>query len=49
MLYSVTYKSMTAHYGPTTIEADDEYEAKRKFAGTAFRKEEYGLISVRVV
>lgn len=46
MLYKITYESMTARYGPRIIEADDELEAKRKFAGTAFRKEEYRLIRV---
>lgn len=30
-LFKVSYSSMTAHYGPSYIEAEDEYEAKRKF------------------
>lgn len=49
MKYKVTYESMTARYGPRTIEADDEYEAKKIFAGNAFRKDEYGLIKVRLI
>jgi len=30
--YRVTYSSMTAQYGPSFIEAEDEYHAKRIFA-----------------
>lgn len=37
MFYSVSYRSMTACYGPRIIEAEDEYSAKRKFAGNSFR------------
>jgi len=40
---------MTAHYGPSFIEAADEQEAKRKFAGTAFTKGELGCITAREV
>lgn len=47
MLYRVTYKSMTAFYGPNYIEADDEHQARRIFAGSAFSPNEYGLINVR--
>lgn len=49
MKYKVMYQSMTATYGPRIIEADNEYDAKRIFAGTAFRKEEYGLIKVKKI
>lgn len=49
MLYRVTYQSMTANYGPSFIEADSEYEARRRFAGTAFSKEEMGCIKAREV
>jgi len=49
MKYKVTYESLMAFYGPRIIEAEDEIEAKRIFAGNAFRKEEYGMIKVRKV
>lgn len=45
MIYKVTYQSMSAFYGPSFIEAEDEYEAKKIFAGNAFNKNEYGLIN----
>lgn len=47
--YRVTYQSMTAFYGPSFVEADDEYSAKVKFAGNAFSKNEFGLIKAREV
>ena len=31
VIYRVTYQSMTAFYGPSFIEAEDEADAKRKF------------------
>ncbi|HZU23314.1 MAG TPA: hypothetical protein VE998_10825 [Terriglobales bacterium] len=40
---------MTARYGPSFIEADSEYEAKRKFAGSAFSAGEMSLIEAREV
>ncbi len=49
MLYRVTYKSMTAFYGPSFIEAESEYSAKVKFAGSAFNKNEFGLITAREI
>jgi hypothetical protein len=49
MIYRVRYQSMTATYGPSYIEADDEYEAKRKFARGAFSQGEMSLISARPV
>jgi len=49
MIYRVTYQSMTAFYGPSFIEADSEYEARRKFAGTAFSQGEMGLIKASPV
>lgn len=49
MIYRVTYSSMTAHYGPSFIEAASEYEARRKFAGTAFSKGEMSLIKATAV
>ena len=48
-MYSVSYGSMTAHYGPSFIEADSEYEARTKFRGTAFSQREMALISARQV
>ena len=42
--FRVTYQSMTAFYGPSFIEADSEYEARRKFAGSAFSQGEMSLI-----
>jgi len=47
MIYRVTYQSMTAFYGPKFIEAENEYEAKRKFANGAFSQGEMSLINVR--
>ena len=49
MKYKVTFESLTAFYGPRIIEAENELEAKRIFAGSAFRKEEYSMIKVRKV
>lgn len=49
MIYRVTYQSMTAFYGPSFIEAEDEYEAKRKFAKGAFSQGEMTLIKARPV
>ena len=49
MFYRVTYQSMTAFYGPSFIEADSEYEARRKFAGTAFSQGEMSLIKATPV
>lgn len=49
MIYRVTYQSMTAFYGPSYIEADDEHEAKRKFARGAFSQGEMSLIRARPV
>lgn len=48
-MYSVSYGSMTAHYGPSYIEADSEDEARAKFRGTAFSRGEMALISARQV
>lgn len=49
MIYRVRYSSMTASYGPSFIEADSEYEAKRKFAKGAFSHGEMSLISARPI
>ena len=49
MLYRVTYRSMTAFYGPAYIEADSEYEARRKFAVPAFSQREMPLIKAAPV
>jgi len=38
---------MTAFYGPSFIEADSEWEARRKFAGSAFSQGEMSLIKAR--
>ena len=38
---------MSACYGPTVIEANSEWEAKRKFAGSAFSSSEISLISAK--
>ena len=46
MIYKVTYQSMSAFYGPSYIEAEDENQARRIFAGSAFSRNEYGLIKV---
>ena len=35
-LYKVSYRSMTATYGPSFIEANSPEEAKIKFGGSAF-------------
>ena len=48
-IYRVRYSSMTASYGPSFIEAESEYEARRKFAGTAFSESEMGCIVARPV
>lgn len=48
-MYSVSYSSMSAHYGPSFVEADSEYEARVKFRGTAFSQNEMGCISAREV
>ena len=45
MIYRVRYSSMTAGYGPSFIEADSPYEAKRKFAKGAFSAGEMTLIT----
>ena len=44
MIYRVTYQSMAAFYGPSFIEAESEYAARRKFAGSAFSQGEISLI-----
>jgi hypothetical protein len=44
MIFKVYYQSMSAFYGPTYVEAESAIEAKNKFAGTAFRREEFSLI-----
>ena len=49
MFFRVTYQSMIAFYGPSFIEAEDEYEAKRKFANGAFSQGEMSLIKARPV
>jgi hypothetical protein len=49
MIYRVTYQSMTAFYGPSFIEAEDEYEAKRRFARSAFSQGEMSLIKATPV
>jgi hypothetical protein len=49
MIFRVTYQSMTAFYGPSFIEAEDEYQAKRKFARGAFSQGEMALIKARPV
>lgn len=43
-MYRVTYNSMSAFYGPSYIEAESEYEARRKFARNAFSQNEMSLI-----
>jgi len=48
-IYKVTYSSMTAHYGPTIVEAEDEAQARRLFAKGAFSQNEMGCISAREV
>lgn len=49
MMYRVTYQSMTAFYGPSFIEADSEYEARKKFGRGAFSESERSLIKARPV
>ena len=49
MIYRVTYQSMTAFYGPNFIEAETEYDARKKFAGTAFSQGEMSLIKAKPV
>ena len=46
MYYKVTYQSMSAYY-TSIVDAKNEHEAKRKFAGNAFRESEWGLIKAR--
>jgi len=48
-MYSVSYGSMTATYGPSFIEADSEDEARRKFAGSAISQREMPLVRAREV
>lgn len=48
-IYEVTYRSMTATYGPRYIEADSPDEAKRKFARGAFLAKEQPLISAKEI
>lgn len=48
-MYEVSYQSMTACYGPSYIQADDEDEACRKFGGSAFSQKERGLINATLV
>lgn len=43
-IYKVTYRSLTATYGPSFISAKDEDEARRKFARSAFTAREMSLI-----
>lgn len=43
-IYRVTYRSMTASYGPRYFEADTEYEAKSRFRGSAFSRDEMSLM-----
>jgi hypothetical protein len=43
-IYRVFYSSMTAHYGPSYIEADSENEARQKFGRTAFSQREMALV-----
>ena len=40
---------MTAFYGPNFIEAETEYDARKKFAGTAFSQGEMSLIKAKPV
>jgi hypothetical protein len=50
MFYRVTYQSMTAFYGPSIIEADSEYEAKRKFCNNGtFSQGEMACMRARPV
>ena len=49
MKYRVIYQSMTAFYGPSFIDAESEYEARRRFAGTAFSQSEMSLIKATPV
>lgn len=44
MTYRVIYRSMTASYGPSYIEADSALEARLKFARGAFSRDELSLI-----
>jgi len=48
-IYSISYGSMTAHYGPSIIEADSEDEARNKFGNGAFSQRERCLISARKI
>jgi hypothetical protein len=46
-IFKVSYSSLTAHYGPRFIDAEDEREAKRIFAGGAFSEGEMTMITAR--
>lgn len=46
--YKVTYGSMSAFY-EGTVEADNEDSARRKFAGSAFSRNEMPLIKAREI
>jgi hypothetical protein len=47
-IYRVTYRSMTARYGPSFIEATGEAEAKRQF-GDCFSNSERAFCTAREV
>jgi len=46
-IFKVSYSSLTAHYGPRFIDAEDEAEAKRIFANGAFSEGEMRMITAR--
>ena len=46
-IFKVSYSSMTAHYGPRFIEAQNEHQAKRIFANGAFSEGEIRMMVVR--
>jgi aminoglycoside N3'-acetyltransferase len=46
-IFKVEYRSMTAHYGPRFIDADDEYAAKRIFSAGAFSEGEIRMMTAR--
>lgn len=48
-IFKVSYSSITAHYGPRFVEADDEYQAKRIFANGAFSESEIRMMTARRV
>jgi len=48
-IFKVSFTSMTAHYGPRFIEADDEYQAKRTFSNGAFSESEIRMMTARKV